>query len=124
MTLPFLDPALLEWAGGAPLRIAAMTLPLGLERLSFVGLAAPRGGQLPVYSAQARLIARFLRIGERSNLPLSALLARGAKPEARVDIPRHEWQRDLDRTTRRVEGILRRPPPAVVEPTLSAATTA
>jgi cation diffusion facilitator CzcD-associated flavoprotein CzcO len=124
VTLPFLDHALLEWAGGAPLRIAAMTLPVGLERLSFVGLAAPRGGQLPVYSAQARLIARFLRIGERSDLPLSALLARGVEPEARIDVPRHEWQRDLDRTTRRVERILRRPPPAVVAAAPPAATTA
>ena len=44
-----------------------MTLPVGLERLYFVGLAAPRGPQLPVYSAQARLIAKFLdRPGARA----------------------------------------------------------
>ena len=52
-TLPFLDAALLQWADGVPLRMAGMTLPVGLERLYFVGLAAPRGPQLPVYSAQA-----------------------------------------------------------------------
>src|ERR687895_416849 len=60
VTLPFLDEAPLEQADGVPLRVAGMTLPVGLERLYFVGLAAPRGPQLPVYSAQARLIAKFL----------------------------------------------------------------
>ena len=65
-TLPFLDPTLLSSADGVPLRVAGMTLPVGLERLYFVGLAAPRGPQLPVYSAQARLIAQFLTAQERT----------------------------------------------------------
>jgi cation diffusion facilitator CzcD-associated flavoprotein CzcO len=60
VTLPFLDSTPLEWADGVPLRVAGMTLPVGLERLYFVGLAAPRGPQLPVCSAQARLIAKSL----------------------------------------------------------------
>ena len=66
VTLPFLDPALLQWADGVPLRVAGMTVPVGLERLYFVGLAAPRGPQLPVYSAQARLIAKLLRRARRA----------------------------------------------------------
>src|SRR5918999_827754 len=66
VTLPFLDPALLESADGVPLRVAGMTLPLGPEQLYFVGLGAPRGPQLPVYSTQARLIARFLTAHERA----------------------------------------------------------
>ena len=109
-TVPFLDPAALEWAGGVPLRVAGMTLPVGLERLYFVGLAAPRGPQLPVYSAQARLIAKLLTVQERSGVGLSSVLARGARPEARIDIPRHEWIRDMDRTTRRIDRLLRRTP--------------
>jgi hypothetical protein len=32
-SLPFLDPARLACAGGVPLRVAGMTLPVGLERL-------------------------------------------------------------------------------------------
>ena len=83
-----------------------MTLPVGLERLYFVGLAATRGPQLPVYSAQARLIAKFLR----TPAPVSALLARSSRPESRIDIPRHEWQRDMDRTHRRIDRIVRRTP--------------
>ena len=87
-----------------------MTLPLGLERLCFVGLAAPRGPQLPVYSAQARLIAKFLTAQERSAIALSATHANASRPEARIDIPRHEWLRDMDRTHRRIDRILQRTP--------------
>jgi hypothetical protein len=87
-----------------------MTLPVGLERLYFVGLAAPRGPQLPVYSAQARLIAEFLTAQQRTGIALSAIHAKAARPEARIDIPRHEWQRDMDRTHRRIDRSLRRAP--------------
>ena len=109
-TLPFLDAALLESTDGVPLRVAGMTLPVGLERLYFVGLAAPRGPQLPVYSAQARLIARFLAAQERTPTPLSAIFERSSRREARIDIPRHEWARDMQRTQRRMARILRRTP--------------
>ena len=108
VTLPFLDSAPLQRADGVPLRVAGMTLPIGVERLYFIGLAAPRGPQLPVYSAQARLVAKFLTAQERAAVELSARFARGARPEARIDIPRHEWQRDMDRTQRRVDRMLRR----------------
>jgi cation diffusion facilitator CzcD-associated flavoprotein CzcO len=110
VTLPFLERAPLERADGVPLRVAGMTLPVGLERLYFVGLAAPRGPQLPVYSAQARVIAKFLTAQERSDIALSALYTRSSRPESRIDIPRHEWQRDMDRTRRRIVRILRRTP--------------
>jgi hypothetical protein len=40
VTLPFLDPALLEWRDGVPLRVAGMTVPVGVDGLYFVGLAA------------------------------------------------------------------------------------
>jgi hypothetical protein len=110
-SLPFLGQDLLQTADGVPLRLAGMTLPVGLERLYFVGLAAPRGPQLPVYSAQARLIAKFLTAQERTGgISLSAAHAKASRPEARIDIPRHEWQRDMDRTHRRIDRILRRMP--------------
>jgi cation diffusion facilitator CzcD-associated flavoprotein CzcO len=102
VTLPFLESALLQWADGVPLRVAGMTLPVGLERLYFVGLAAPRGPQLPVYSAQARLVARLLAAPAEFTPP--------SRPESRIDVPRHEWQRDMDRTHRAVDRVLRRAP--------------
>jgi cation diffusion facilitator CzcD-associated flavoprotein CzcO len=110
VTLPFLVRAQLQWADGVPLRVAGMTLPVGPERLYFVGLAAPRGPQLPVYSAQARLIAKFLTAEERTDVGLSDLYTRSSRPEARIDIPRHEWQRDMDRTRRGIDRMLRRKP--------------
>jgi len=85
-----------------------MTLPVGLERLYFVGLAAPRGPQLPVYSAQSRLGAQFLTAQEGAPGALSATLARDSPPESRIDIPRHEWLRDMRHTQRRIDRILRR----------------
>ena len=99
VTLPFLDPALLRWQDGVPLRVGGMTVPVGPKGLYFVGLAAPRGPQLPVYSAQARLIAKFLAAGGAPALD---------HPEARIDIPRHEWQRDMDRAHRRADRLPRR----------------
>jgi cation diffusion facilitator CzcD-associated flavoprotein CzcO len=107
-TLPFLDPSLIELAGGVPLRVAGMTLPVGVEGLYFVGLAAPRGPQLPVYSAQARLIAKFLTLQERTPMALAATLARSSRPETRIDVPRHEWMHDMRRTERRLARLLRR----------------
>ena len=108
-TLPFLEAQSLQWADGVPLRVAGMTLPVGLERLYFVGLAAPRGPQLPVYSAQTRLIAKFLTAQERdADFAPSALYTGSSRPESRIDIPRHEWQRDMDRTHRRIARVLRR----------------
>ena len=109
-TLPFLDAVPIQRADGVPLRVAGMTLPVGAERLYFVGLAAPRGPQLPVYSAQTRLIAKFLTAQERAELALSELYGRRSRAESRIDIPRHEWQRDMDRAHRRIARVLRRTP--------------
>jgi cation diffusion facilitator CzcD-associated flavoprotein CzcO len=110
VTLPFLDPALLRWRDGVPLRVGGMTLPVGLERLYFVGLAAPRGPQLPVYSAQARLVAKFLRARQ----PLTRHFY---SPESRIDIPRHEWDRDMDRAHKQIDKLLRRAPAPTAAPT-------
>jgi hypothetical protein len=109
VTLPFLDAAALRWAGGVPLRVAGMTVPVGLERLFFVGLAAPRGPQLPVYSAQTRLVAKLLTAQERDGgFAASTVYARSSRAEARIDVPRHEWQRDMERAHRRIDRVLRR----------------
>ena len=112
VTLPFLDAEALRWSGGVPLRLAGMTVPVGLERLFFVGLAAPRGPQLPVYSAQARLVAKLLTAQERDGaFGASALYTGTSRPEARIDVPRHEWQRDMERAHRRIDRVLRRSRP-------------
>jgi hypothetical protein len=105
--LPFLDESLLRWQDGVPLRVAGMTVPVGMERLYFVGLAAPRGAQLPAYSAQTRLIIKMLRL-DRFAQPgwIHQAFAREA-PEARIDIIRPEWVRQMKRANRSVDAMLR-----------------
>jgi cation diffusion facilitator CzcD-associated flavoprotein CzcO len=102
-TVPFLDPGLLEWRDGVPLRVGALTVPRGLRRLYFVGLAAPRGPQLPVYSAQAELVARLLRLTERGVDVARAF--DGQPPDARIDIVRPVWNRQLTDTNRAVDAL-------------------
>jgi cation diffusion facilitator CzcD-associated flavoprotein CzcO len=112
-TFPFLDRSLLTWENGTPLRVGGLTVPVGLERLYFVGLAAPRGPQLPVYSAQSELIARCLEVLERDDVALSAYLAARQTPDSRIDIVRRTWQAQMDRTRRELDRLLRRAPGSV-----------
>ena len=107
-TVPFLDPALIESADGVPLRVAGMTLPVGarapvLRRARRAARAAAPGLLGP--GAADRQVPH--RPGARAS-PLSRRSRPAARPEARIDIPRHEWQRDMDRTHRRIDRILRR----------------
>ena len=93
--LPFLDPALIRWRDGVPLRTAGLTLPVGAENLYFVGLAAPRGPQLPVYSAQTELIVRMLGLDDARRCALAAHFAEIDVPDARVDIVRPVWNKQM-----------------------------
>jgi thioredoxin reductase len=105
VTLPFLDDGLIRWRDGVPLRTAGLTLPVGAENLYFIGLAAPRGPQLPVYSAQTELVARMLRLEPARRSALAARFAETDVPDARIDIVRAIWDRqmrDAHRALRRV----------------------
>jgi thioredoxin reductase len=95
VTLPFLDPGLVRWRDGIPLRTAGLTLPVGAENLYLIGLASPRGGQLPVYSAQAELVARMRRLDPARRSALAAHFAEIDVPDARIDIVRAIWQRQM-----------------------------
>lgn len=101
--LPFLADELLEWQQGVPLRTAGMTLPTRLENLWFVGLAAPRGAQWPVYCAQTRLIARMIELKQQGMRNLAGLFARQQVAEARIDIVRRIWQQNMDETHRTLD---------------------
>ncbi len=100
VALPFLNPALLRWQDGVPLRVAGLTVPVGLQRLFFIGLAAPRGPQLPVYSRQARLVARLLRLTEARG-SLAGAFDRQV-PDRRIDIVRPVWNDQMSATERLV----------------------
>jgi hypothetical protein len=93
--LPFLDASLIRWRDGVPLRTAGLTLPVGAENLYFVGLAAPRGPQLPVYSAQTELIVRMLALEPARRCALAAHFAEIDVPDARIDIVRAVWNKQM-----------------------------
>jgi cation diffusion facilitator CzcD-associated flavoprotein CzcO len=95
-SFPFLDPGLLTWQDRTPLRVAGLTVPVGLERLFFIGLAAPRGPQLPVYSAQAKLVARLLELQQRGDVAWSGFFSDRQTPDARIDIVRKVWLKQMD----------------------------
>ena len=95
VTLPFLDSDLIRWQDGVPLRTAGLTLPVGIENLYFVGLAAPRGPQLPVYTEQAELVVRMLRLEASRRSALAARFAELEVPDGRIDIVRAIWQRQM-----------------------------
>jgi cation diffusion facilitator CzcD-associated flavoprotein CzcO len=126
--LPFLDDQLIAWNDKVPLRYAGGILPAGAEKLYFVGLIAPRGPQIPIYGAQAKVIARMIALHEAAGvggLALSAYVAERQEPETRIDVVRHVWLDQLADTERMLSALemaarhQRRPAP---EPLKSAAS--
>ena len=111
VSFPFLDHDMFTWRDGAPLRTAGMVLPVGVENLYFIGLAAPRGPQPPVYSMQAALLVRMLRIRERSGPPLARHFAAIEPGESRIDIIRKIWLKQMERAGRTLDQIERTLPP-------------
>jgi hypothetical protein len=109
---PFLDPSLFTWRDGVPLRTAGLVLPVGVENLYFIGLAAPRGPQLPVYSAQAQLVTRMLQMQQRSDTRLAEQFANAEEPDSRIDIIRKVWMQQMDRARERLDRIERDLPPS------------
>ena len=107
VSLPFLDAGLIRWHEGVPLRTAGLTLPVGVENLHFVGLAAPRGPQLPVYSEQTELVVRMRRLDPSRRAALAARFAELETPDARIDIVRAIWQRQMRQTGRTLDGLER-----------------
>ena len=99
---------LIRWRDGVPLRTAGLTLPIGAEHLYFIGLAAPRGPQLPVYSEQTELVVRMLKLPAERRSALAAQFAEVDVPDTRIDIVRALWikqMRDANKLAR-----YRRPP--------------
>lgn len=114
-SLPFLADSLLTRRNGVPLRVGGLTVPVGLENLYLIGLAAPRGPQLPVYSAQAELVTQFLVLKERHpEVQMSAHLTARQEPDDRIDIVRPLWQKQMDSTRKHVARLMRQSLPATV----------
>jgi cation diffusion facilitator CzcD-associated flavoprotein CzcO len=105
VALPFLDADVLQWRDGVPLRTAGLTLPVGAEHLYFIGLCGPRGPQAPVFSQQAALVARMLRIAPEQRAELAARFAASEPLDTRIDIVRAIWQRQMRRAHRALDAF-------------------
>ena len=101
--LPFLPDDLIRRHDDIPLRVAGCILPYGgPARLYYIGLCAPRGPQLPVYSDQASVVVDMLDLQERMGTPLADVFSTFDEPEARIDIVRSTWNRQMEATRRRL----------------------
>ncbi len=105
-SLPFLDDALVERRLGAPLRFGAGVVPKGLEKLYYIGMAAPRGPQIPVYGVQAKLAIRMIAIHEAEPTgfaDIAGYLGNLQEEEHRIDIVRSIWNDQIVDTERLLE---------------------
>lgn len=108
-SVPFLDDDLVPRRNGHPLRYAAGIIPAGLEKIYFIGMAAPRGPQIPVYGVQTKVAERMIRLHEQAG-PAGAGLAeyfgRLQQAEDRIDIPRDIWNDQLADTERLLDAYV------------------
>lgn len=110
--LPFLPDDLIRRERDIPLRVAGCILPFeGPSRLYYVGLCAPRGPQLPVYSDQSEVIVEMLDLQERLERPLAEVFSERDAPEARIDIVRTYWNDQMDATRRHLARLSASAPP-------------
>lgn len=107
VTLPFLADDRLQWRDGVPLRLAATTVPVHLPDLYFIGLGAPRGPQLPTYSAEAKLVIRLMRVREQLPVDWAARFGAAMRPTSSIDLLRHLWLNELKTAHRIVDEIER-----------------
>lgn len=107
-SLPFLDDALVPRRNGVPLRLAAGIVPVGLDKLYYIGLSAPRGPQIPVYGVQTALALRMLALHESArtgHVPLASYLAGLQDADDRIDIVRAVWTDQLADTERLLDAF-------------------
>jgi hypothetical protein len=115
-SLPFIDESLLHRRNGVPLRYAGGVVPVGLEKVYFIGLAAPRGPQIPVYGVQAKLAIRMIALHEAAGehgAGVQAYLAGLQQADDRIDIVRNVWNDQMADTERLLDAyaVIRRNKP-------------
>ena len=108
-SVPFLDDALVPRGNGHPLRYAAGIIPAGLEKVYYIGMAAPRGPQIPVYGVQTKVAERMIRLHEQAGSAganLAEYFGRLQEAEDRIDIPRDIWNDQLADTERLLDAYV------------------
>jgi hypothetical protein len=82
VSFPFLDEGMFEWEGRYP-KLVGQMFPPGYANLYIWGLGQPRGGAGPLITAGSRLMAKFIFLQREWDRPLSNVIARFRRPEAR-----------------------------------------
>lgn len=114
-SLPFLDASLVRRRNGVPLRYAGGTVPAGLEKLYYIGLAAPRGPQINVYGVQTKLAIRMVALHEAAGeggAGIEAYLSALQVAEDRIDIVRADWDAQMADTERLLDAFAQARSPA------------
>ncbi len=107
-SLPMLDESLIERKDNVPLRYGAGVVPVGLEKLYYIGLIAARGGQPMQYPIQMELAIRMVKLHESSKsgvAPVAQTLAKVQEKEWRVDILRPIWFEQIEHTKAVLAGM-------------------
>ena len=107
-SLPFLDDSLIRRRNQVPLRYAGGIVPAGLEKLYYIGLAAPRGPQIPVYGVQTKLAIRMIALHEAAGeggAGVQAYLAGLQEADDRIDIVRNVWIDQIADTERLLDAL-------------------
>lgn len=115
-SVPFLDESLIARRAGTPLRYAGGIVPVGLEKLYYIGLAAPRGPQIPVYGEQAEIALRMIELHEQAGpggAGIEAYLAGLQEADDRIDIVRATWNEQMADTTRLLDAFARARPTTI-----------
>jgi hypothetical protein len=107
VTFPFLPDGTVPVVGKAPQVLGGMVVP-GARDLYVVGAFQPRYGLGPLVRPAATLLAHWLRLQERLEVPLAdALLAAGLKPPTTHLVDPHAAMRQL-RLAHRLDGMILR----------------
>jgi hypothetical protein len=107
-SLPFIDESLVHRRNQVPLRYAGGIVPAGLEKLYYIGLAAPRGPQIPVYGVQTKLAIRMIALHEAAGeggAGVQAYLAGLQEADDRIDIVRNVWNDQIADTERLLDAL-------------------
>ena len=113
VSFPFLKSSLFSWQDGVPLKAGASIFPVGLEKLYFVGLIAPRGPQPPVYSLQSKLAvdaALLHRSADDGWRPVAGHMSATQQAEAEIDVLRHLWLAGYEETSASLEQLRQNQP--------------